>query len=249
MAREIQEIFLPQQYPTFPHGTSTQKSLLRFHHLYRPAAAVSGDFFNVIPLSDSEAGMFVCDVMGHGLRAALVTAIMRGLVEKLMPLAGHAGRFLTDLNQSLLTILQRTDEPLLCTAVYLIADASRKELRFASAGHPSPLLLRRDENAVQSLRDYDPRHGPALGLFDNSVYPTCRCAFQRNDAVLLFTDGLYEVEGPKQEEYGQERLLAAVRRRIHLPMKQLFDEILAEVLEFSARKELEDDVCLVSVEQ
>src|SRR5215472_16064182 len=79
MAREIQQIFLPDQYPTFPHSAAPEESQLRFSHRYISAAAVGGDFFDIFAITDTTAGVFICDVMGHGMRAALITAIMRGL--------------------------------------------------------------------------------------------------------------------------------------------------------------------------
>src|SRR6516164_6027479 len=123
MAREIQQIFLPNQYPTFPHSVAPRESLLRFSHRYISAAAVGGDFFDIFAITDTAAGVFICDVMGHGMRAALITAIMRGLTEELMPVAADPGKFLTEINRSLRTILRRTREPFLATAFYGVADA------------------------------------------------------------------------------------------------------------------------------
>ncbi len=248
MAREIQQVFLPHEYPTFPHSSPVSQSTLRFYHRYLPAASVSGDFFNVFPLSDTMAGIFICDVMGHGMRAALVTAIMRGLVEELLPVAPDAGTFLAEINQSLLAIFQRTDQPMLATAFYLLADTAKREIRFSSAGHPSPFLVRRKTGTADTLTCFDRRHGPALGLFENSTYPVCSFPVSAGDMILFFTDGLYEVNGPQQEEYGQERLLASVRQKIHLPPEQMFDQLLGEVQQFSVDKEFEDDVCMVALE-
>src|SRR3954466_11666551 len=101
MAREIQQVFLPRQYPVFPRGALAEISAVQFAHRYLPAAAVGGDFFNIFLITDSLAGAFICDVMGHGMRAALVTAVMRGLVEQLMPAAADPGHFLTAINHSL----------------------------------------------------------------------------------------------------------------------------------------------------
>jgi serine phosphatase RsbU (regulator of sigma subunit) len=248
MAREIQQIFLPDQYPTFPHSVAPEDSALKFSHRYIPAQAVGGDFFDIFAITDSTAGVFVCDVMGHGMRAALITAIMRGLIEELMPVAADAGRFLTEINRSLRAILRRTREPFLATAFYAVADSAAGELRFANAGHPSPFRLQRDVNEVHTLKEYDSRHGPALGLFEKTDYPTCHCPFAPNDFVFLFTDGIYEMTNAGGEEYGQERLLQAVRKRILKPPEELFEELLAEAQEFSGSREFEDDVCLVGVE-
>jgi phosphoserine phosphatase RsbU/P len=248
MAREIQEIFLPHEFPTFPASVAPEQSALRFSQRYLPAAAVGGDFFDIFAITDTTGGIFICDVMGHGMRAALVTAIMRGLVEELMPVAADPGKFLTEINRSLHAILRRTREPFLATACYVVADVSTSEVRFSNAGHPSPFRVRRDLGVVEPLKMADPRHGPALGLFDKSIYPTCRCPVNVEDLILLFTDGLYEVDSPTHEEYGQERLLAAVRERSGLPTEQLFEELLRDVQSFSNVKEFEDDVCLVGVE-
>jgi len=248
MAREIQQVFLPQKYPTFPQSASPDQSALRFYYRYLPAAAVGGDFFNIFAISDSIAAVFICDVMGHGMRAALVTAILRGLVEELLPLAMDPGKFLAEINRSLHAILERTDEPTLATAFYLIADVEENELRFASAGHPSPIRVCRDTGLAEPLKTYDPRHGPALGLFEKSTYPVGRCPMAVNDLIVLFTDGLFEVAGPGNEEFGEERLREAVRERVHLPAEQLFDQVLGAVRAFTSREEFEDDVCLVALE-
>lgn len=248
MAREIQQIFLPDQYPTFPHSVAPGDSALKFSHRYISAQAVGGDFFDIFAITDSTAGIFICDVMGHGMRAALITAIMRGLIEELMPVAADAGKFLTEINRSLRAILRRTREPFLATAFYAVADVAAGELHFANAGHPSPFRLQRSVNEVHPLKDYDSRHGPALGLFEKTDYPTCRCPLAPDDLVFLFTDGIYEATNVQGEEFGQEQLLQAVRKRIHLPAEQLFSELLAEVQAFSGSLEFEDDVCLVGVE-
>lgn len=248
MAREIQQIFLPDQYPTFPHSVAPNKSLLKFSHRYISAAAVGGDFFDIFAITDTTAGVLICDVMGHGMRAALITAIMRGLTEELMPVAADPGKFLTEINRSLRTILRRTREPFLATAFYGVADGESGELRFANAGHPSPFRLQRNANELRPLKFYDSRHGPALGLFERTDYPTCQCPLDPNDLVFLYTDGIYEVSNAQGQEFGQERLLEAVRRRIQLPAEQLFTELLSEVQKYSGSDEFEDDVCLVGVE-
>jgi sigma-B regulation protein RsbU (phosphoserine phosphatase) len=248
MAREIQQVFLPRQYPAFPRGTTPSQSALRFSHRYLPAAAVGGDFFNIFPITDTLAGVFICDVMGHGMRAALVTAIMRGMVEQLMPAAIDPGEFLTAINHSMHVILEQTEEPMLATAIYVVVDLAEREIRFASAGHPSPFRISRQQGTAQPFKHYDKSHGPALGLFENSTYPVGRCPLEVNDLILLFTDGLYEVPAPDSEEYGPERLLAAVRKRVTLNPGQLFDELLTEVKEFASENEFEDDVCLIGIE-
>ena len=121
MAREIQQAMLPQNYPAFPLGARREESLLTFCHRYHPTGQVGGDFFNVVPLADNKAGLFICDVMGHGVRSALVTAMVRALVEELRTIALDPGALLTRINHDLRAILQQTGTPLFTTAFYLVA--------------------------------------------------------------------------------------------------------------------------------
>ena len=197
---------------------------------------------------DTAAGVFICDVMGHGMRAALVTAIMRGLVEELMPVAANAGRFLGEINRSLRAILRRTREPFLATAFYIVADVSAGELLCASAGHPSPMRVQRDVAKVDWLSSIDPRHGPALGLFEQPAYPTCRCPLGDNDLFLLYTDGIYEANNSTEEEYGQNRLLESARRHLRLPTERFLDALIRDAKQFAGTAEFEDDLCLVAME-
>ena len=82
-AREFQEALMPRSYPQVPTEPGAAPLALGFHHVYRPASSVGGDFFDVLKLDDYRAGVFIADVMGHGARSALVTAILRTLLHDL----------------------------------------------------------------------------------------------------------------------------------------------------------------------
>jgi serine phosphatase RsbU (regulator of sigma subunit) len=248
MAREIQQAFMRQQYPAFPQGAPPEKSALRFFQRDRPTGAVGGDFYQVLAISDTQAALFLCDVMGHGVRAALVTAIVRGLVEELKPFADDPGRFLTEINRSLLATLRQAGSPMFVSAFHLAVDVTTGRMQYASAGHPVPMRARAAPDAVEKLPFPAGTIGPVLGLFDDSTYRTLELTVAPGELIVLFTDGLFEVEGPNSDEYGEERLLDAVRRRLGMPPQQMFDEIIEEVLEFSVRKAFRDDACLVGME-
>jgi sigma-B regulation protein RsbU (phosphoserine phosphatase) len=248
MAREIQQAILPQQYPAFPPDASPESSRLHFCHRYHPTGQVGGDFFNVLRLSDSRAGLFICDVMGHGVRSALVTAMVRGLVEELRPVAMDPGQLLTRINCDLRAILQQTGTPLFTTAFYMTVDLEKREILFANAGHPRPFLIHRLSGEVELLKYPDGKGRPALGLFAESTYATASSPLAEGDLVMLFTDGLYEVEGPENRQFSQDLLLQTVKKHSSLHCADLFDAILEEIKQFSASQEFADDVCLVGVE-
>jgi sigma-B regulation protein RsbU (phosphoserine phosphatase) len=101
---------------------------------------------------------------------------------------------------------------------------------------------------IVPLANASARGQPALGLFDRAQYETSSGQLAAGDVVALFTDGLYEVEGPDQQLYTSEMLQDAFRRNARLPVAELFDKVLLEVQQFSACHEFSDDVCLVGVQ-
>ena len=248
MACETQMMLLPQQYPSFPPTVPSKESALRFIHRYQPTAALGGDFFDVLALSDTRAGVFICDVMGCGVRAALVTAILRSLVVQLTAIADDPGAFLMGINRSLLSILHQAGTPVFASAFYVVVDVAKGEMWYANAGHPAPFALRRASGRVERLNAGGTKPGPALGLLEDAQYPITHSPLAEKDLVFLFTDGLYEVDDGDAEQFGQTRLALAVEKRGQLPATELFDGLMTEIQEFSHTKEFTDDVCLLGVE-
>ena len=107
------------------------------------------------------------------------------------------------------------------------------------------VVTSREINYLVKTSATESQHGGRL--FDKPQYPTCRAPLAENDLILLFTDGLYEADNGEQEEFGQDRLRAAVRRHQHLPTEQMLDAILRDVQSFSNTRDFDDDVCLVAM--
>jgi sigma-B regulation protein RsbU (phosphoserine phosphatase) len=248
MAKEVQLMMLPQQYPSFPSSAPAGTSALQFTHRYLPTGAVGGDFFSISTLSETEAGVFICDVAGHGVRSALVTGMVRALVEELKSCALDPGQFLTKLNQDLFVILQHSGSPLLTTAFYLVADATTGQIRFANAGHPKPLRVERESGKVTSLANDSRKSQPALGLLDKCLYQTSSATLGHGDMVMLFTDGLYEVHNAADELYTRELLVRAVEKLASVSGRGLFDALLDDIRRFSGSESFADDVCLVGLQ-
>jgi phosphoserine phosphatase RsbU/P len=250
MARELQSALLPQRFPNFPHRATEENSAVRFYPFFRPSMIVSGDFFDVLDIADNKAGLFICDVMGHGVRAALVAAIVRSVVSELRPLWTRPGDLLAAINRALLEAFKNSDITLFASAFYVVADLSKGQLRYAGAGHPSPLHFVRAANGSAATASplTGARSGPALGLFPGAKYETSRRKLSPRDVVLLFTDGLFEVEGSGGQLYDYQKLLKAVDDRTVLPVAELCRSLIAEVQHFSATQSFDDDVCLVAMD-
>ena len=153
-----------------------------------------------------------------------------------------------ELNRHLRKTLRHNKTPLFASAFYLVADLAKGELHYANAGHPKPLKIRTADGGDRVLHPLDGKSGPVLGLFDDATYSANHCALHPHDTILLFTDGLFEVEGPEDQIFDYQRLLSTVGCHAKLPMKDLCREVITEVQEFSASKEFNDDVCLVAME-
>jgi sigma-B regulation protein RsbU (phosphoserine phosphatase) len=248
MARHLQQSLLPDQFPTFPAAALQAASALRFCQRFIPATELAGDFFSVFALSDTEAGIFICDVMGHGVRSALVTAMMHAVVESEAQRAQEPGRFLAAINRRLVRLVRPAEGPMFATACYVIADVARGRLRYANAGHPRPLHLQRRAGLVAPLAAAR-QPGLALGMVADAAYATCETPLAAGDGVLLFTDGLFEVADPAGgEDFGRQRLLAAATESLRLPCEALCDALIQQVRGFAGGAEFSDDVCLLCVD-
>jgi phosphoserine phosphatase RsbU/P len=247
-ARELQSALLPQQYPRFPSSASAEASALQFQHFFRSSLAVGGDFFHVFQISDSTAGLLIADVMGHGVRAAMVAAILRTLVEDSREYATDPAKLLRELNRGISAILKHVQLPIFASACYLVADVSRGELHYANAGHPTPLCVHRERRSAEPLPCTAAKRDPVLGIFANADYHSASCSLCAGDTVLLFTDGLFEVQAADAQYYDQSRLLNSVRQRVGLRADELCKEVVDDVQQFAGKRSFVDDVCLIAME-
>jgi phosphoserine phosphatase RsbU/P len=245
--QQIQQAIIPQQYPCFPLNVPAEQSVLTFCHRYLPTGAVGGDFFNIRPLSDTRIGVFICDVMGHGVRSALITAILRALVEELTPNMDDPGKLLARVNRDLRSILKQSGTPLFTTAFYMIADLAENCALYANAGHPRPMVIHEATREVELLYNRNQKSNPALGLFDSFEYGTAKVGLSPGDRFVFYTDGVYDVE-KNGELLSVEWLQGALKDRSHLALPSLFDDLLGELRSFSPEQEFQDDMCLVGME-
>ncbi len=246
MARQIQESFLPRSYPVFPRSVPLEASALRFAHRYIPASTLGGDFFHITQLSDAKCGVLVCDVMGHGVRAGLITALIRGVIEELAERAKDPAKVLAEINHSLTPILEKTGQPIFATVFFGVIDIVAQTLTYANAGHPPPFVLRRSDREVSRLVADDPE--PAAGLVEDFAYTKYTTPFRTGDGLLGFTDGLFEAADANSQMFGEERLRKLVTDQLALTGAALLDHMVGEIQKFTGHTSFEDDLCVVAVE-
>ncbi|MCW1883603.1 SpoIIE family protein phosphatase [Luteolibacter flavescens] len=246
MAREFQNALLPSGYPDTTLRTDPLR--LGFAHFYQPASTVGGDFFDLMELDEHRTGVLIADVMGHGARSALVTAILRAVVRNHVISAGNPGDFLGILNRELHEVIERSQQTLFVTAFFMVLDTREAKVTWAVAGHPAPLRARRSTgNPPQALWSGALKQ-PALGLVADMVYHTSTSAIRAGDVFLLFTDGVVEAENPGGKEFGMPRLISTFDESLDGPLAAMPAKIVCEVAAYQKRRHHDDDVCVVAVE-
>ena len=243
LAREIQHALAT---PTFSPAISANGNQLSFASRYLPISGLAGDFFELIPMGNHRYGVFICDVMGHGVRAALIVAMLRGLIATQSVKAKQSHHFLDAINLGLTSILKRANITMFATAFHGIIDLEHLTLTYSCAGHPGPVLLRKNDS-IQLCTDRSHR-GPALGLFPDATFPTHTLDLSNSKRLLLFTDGVLEAENTAGEQFLDQRLRSLASENPHATLEHWLDGILEAVLNFSNDHQFDDDVCLLAVE-
>jgi phosphoserine phosphatase RsbU/P len=243
LAREIQQALAGEGFPV---GTTSEHGLVTFGARYIPISGLAGDFFEVMNMGESRYGVLICDVMGHGVRSALIVAMLRGLLEKQRAQASEPGLFLQGLNDGLAAILERAGTTMFATAFFGVLDLAAGQLKYACGGHPGPIIA--GKNGVRQIGSERSQKGPGLGLIRGAVYPTHEIDLTEIDRMVLFTDGVLEAENPNGEPFFEKRLMEIVRKRSGESMDELLDGIIESVLAFSDGQHFDDDVCLLGVQ-
>jgi serine phosphatase RsbU (regulator of sigma subunit) len=248
MATELQQALMPSTYPTIPGDAGAGAARLGFCHRYLPAALMGGDFFHIARLNDDTAAVCVCDVMGHGVRAALITAMMRAMIETHATEAVDPGRLLTQLNSEFTGILKQTGTLVFVTVLYCVINIRVGNARIARAGHPPPLHARRSPAEVQTIAIARDSTGPAIGIIPNATFKTTEAKLEPGDFLLLYTDGIIEVEASDGSQFGIEGLRQSVRSHLDQSTESLLDAIVSDIYKFGHSTVLTDDACLVAAQ-
>jgi len=243
LAREIQQALAGEG---FPKATGRNLSHLDFSARYIPISGLAGDFFEVMKVNDDCFGVLICDVMGHGVRSALIVAMLRGLLEKQRAQASDPGLFLQGLNDGLAAILKRAGTTMFATAFFGVVDLAASTFKYACAGHPGPIVS--GKSGVRQIACERSHKGPGLGLIKGISYPTNEIDLLEIDRMVLFTDGVLEAENQSGEPFFENRLMEIVGKKSGDSLENMLDGILSTVLAFSNGQHFDDDVCLLGIE-
>lgn len=243
LAARVQQSLLPPP--------ETHVSGLRVARAFHPCTDLAGDAIGVVPLPEESVGLYLADVSGHGVGAALLSFTLNHLLAPsrdgsvLVEDAGEGpavvspARLAGRLNRQF--PMGRTRQYF--TLVYGAYDGSRGRLRYVVAGHPSPILLPAAGPPAPL-----PGRGRPIGMLEDSTWQDETVALQPGDRVYFYTDGVTEAHDASDVEFGPSRLMAELERVRELPLREGLDLVADAVRDWSGGGP-NDDVSLLAIER
>ena len=239
MARSVQEILIPQD------GVQ-ELSGFRIASRCCPEMAVGGDFFDIWEVVPNRLGVFISDVMGHGVSAAFVTVFIKTILAEFQELVEDNPGYLLEILNTRFNDLISSRLFMFATAFCGIIDLGKEELVCANAGHSFPLLYDGHQQTCYTIGDKNTGNG--LGIWRESVYETVRYPFGPLSKIFLYTDGVYEAKSPQGAEFTVERLQKLISDCADQPAAGLIANVSEAVDAFTANCPKDDDLTLLAIE-
>jgi serine phosphatase RsbU (regulator of sigma subunit) len=231
IARSIQKGFVPQRIPDW-NG-------LVFWVKFFPMSEVSGDFYDYFYLGSAKFGLLACDVSGHGVPAALISAIAK------FAFSSHRldspSEVLERVNQDMINFVRGEGY---LTAFYMIVD-NHYNVQYSVAAFPSPVLYRARTGEISFL----PGTGTLLGMFPDAStsYQDYGEQLEPGDKVFIYSDGLVEAVNVHGESLGEEGLFAAIRETVGMDVQRSAEHIMGVYNRFIRGSDQKDDLTLITV--
>lgn len=234
IATELQKSFLPHKVPQYDG--------VHIDVLYKPSSFIGGDFYDFIQIDASHLGVLICDVKGHGVASAMITATIKFQIYDLKQQYLNPGMFLEQLNNRLEQFFCSTENDYFVTAFYGVLDLERREFLFSNAGHSAPGLY--SGNTLQLL---DNENGLPLGILPDMFYDQKLVQLSIGDELFLYTDGIFELalRGREAKQCSSIHELFDEDAPVTIfQLRQLKEEIAALV----AKEQIADDINYISIE-
>ena len=195
IAREVQERLFPQDYPSVAG--------VDYWGYCRPALGIGGDYYDFIQLKSGKLGIAIGDVSGKGVAAALLMSNLHASLRgQTMAQISDLAMLMSNIN---VLMYQASTSSRYATFFYGEYDPSTRMLQFINAGHNAPMVVRGEECIRLEAG------GPVVGLLNKAVYEQMSCQLHPGDILVGYTDGVSEAMTLDDEEWGEERMLEAIR--------------------------------------
>lgn len=234
LARQIQRTFLPEHLP--------ELSGWNLAATWETARQVGGDFYDVFELPGGRLGLLIADVSDKGIPAALFMALTRTLVRAVVYDTPSPAEVMQRVNA---LIVPDNRQGMFVTAVYGVLTLASGEFQYANAGHNPPVWIRQPDQSVSLLR----RTGAALGIIEDLAMEDASILLSPGDSVLLYTDGLTESFSPRDDTFGEERLLVLLQEKVDIEARAMLDRIEKAVRKFRGTVPAGDDMTLLGLKR
>lgn len=243
-AARVQQTLLPESCP--------EVEGLNFAWTYRPCDELAGDALNIVRINDDLIALYLLDVSGHGVPAALLSVTA---TRSLHPLGGGVPSVVAGPGASpdavdpaqvasrlnaLYPMASNGDHYF--TMIYGLLNLRTRQLRFTVAGHPAPILVRGG-----SLPECLDVTGFAIGMFDEAEYEESMIDLESGDRLYLYSDGLTEEVNAHDEEFGEQRLLSAIADGRTIGLQDSVESLVQKVVAWRGEEHLRDDVSILAV--
>jgi sigma-B regulation protein RsbU (phosphoserine phosphatase) len=227
LARSLQKSLIPEDLP--------RSDGVEFATLFEPSAAIGGDYFDILKISEHEIAVFIADVSGHGLPSGLRMAMLKAALQILVEETREPAEILRRLDA-----VVRSDRRarVFVTATLGVLNLASGRLTLTNAGHPPTYVIR--EGKVEEIL----LPGAALGGLGDSYGAAC-VPLERGDAVVWLSDGLIEAADAKGEPFGYERIVAALSADATGTANEIRNRLLRAIEAHSGSTPPEDDRTLV----
>ncbi|TGK04485.1 GAF domain-containing protein [Leptospira selangorensis] len=234
-AREVMHKILPSSLP-YVGG-------LEFGVQHIPYDNVGGDFYNILKLDENRSAVLIADVSGHGLSASVVATVIHTVVSTFdSETLGSPSKFFTALNYALYNKLAGN----FLTAFYAIIHTGTNTMSYTNAGHNPPILYRKSEGSSLHLET----KGKLVGVIPDLFFEEYVTAFQPQDRLVLYTDGLTEhSNADRTRRYSEDLLTLAVRNHSQSHSAEAAESLIKECRTYCHRSDFEDDVTLLIVDR
>jgi len=235
LAHKIQEGLLPQsipEYSNFEIGAFSQ-----------PARMVGGDYYDFFTL-DKENNQFfgvnITDIVGKGIPAALIMALFKGILQSSVKNNLSASEVFNSIND---LIYQNNLVKNFIPGVYCIFDNESKKMTYTNAGHEIPLIYYHEKDEFKEMN----LGGFPLGGFSDVEYEEESIQLNKDDFVILFTDGAPEAYNTSKQPFGLEEMKNLIRQNKSLSAQGLVDKLKEKILLYSQGVKQHDDITIVII--
>lgn len=247
-AAKMQQNLLPKSPPEAPNA--------RLAWLLQPSSFVAGDIFNVFRLNEEHLGLYILDVSGHGVPAAMLSVTLSKLLsplpgrdhllKKFIPNPPHyelasCSEVAMKLNQS---FQQETNDDMYFTMIYAKMNYHTGQLRWVQAGHPPPIHIPKGKKP-RTIGE----GGYPIGLIPDADYQEEKIDLKKGDRLFFYSDGVTETANERGELFSQERLCDLLKSLEEKPLTENPPAILKELKAWRGGKnDFEDDVTMILLE-